>query len=134
MSTRHQLWKVMGLCLCMLAVSTLPAAALEKENFNLKTTEDLYMLCSVPPEHGDYAPASYSCRSFILGVVQFHDGISDSKHLPRVICYPEGTTVAEGRVAFVEWVEKNKNNSELMGELPVKGVVRALVEKYPCKK
>ena len=106
--TYYPIWKGMLFSVCMLAVSVLPAAALEKDDFNLQTTEDLLALCSLPQEHGDYSSASYSCMGFIRGVVQFHDGISDKEHIPRLICYPEGTTVAEGRAVFVEWGKKTE--------------------------
>lgn len=119
---------------CMLSLSVLPAAALEKNDFDFLTTEDLYMLCSADPAHGDFSSASYACRGFIAGAVQYHNGISDAKHLPRLICYPEGTTLKDGQVAFVQWAEKNKNNKELMNEYPVMGLVKALAEKYPCQK
>ncbi len=131
--TQYPLWKGMFFSVCILALSVPSAAGLEKDDFNLETTEDLLMLCSVQSEHGDYSSASYTCRGFIEGVAQYHDGVSDNKHLPRLICYPEGTTLEEGRIAFVQWGERNRSNADLMSELPVKGLVRALVEKYPCQ-
>jgi hypothetical protein len=35
-------------------------------------------------------------------------------------------------LAFIAWAEKNKDNKELMNQLPVRGLVKALAEKYPC--
>lgn len=119
---------------CVLVVSVLPAAALEKADFDFKTTEHLYNLCSVSMDHGDYSSAFYACSGFIHGTVQYHDGVSDKKNLKRLICYPPQTTLEEGKIAFVAWAEKNKNNADLMAELPVQGLVRALAEKYPCAK
>lgn len=119
---------------CVLFGSVLPAAALEKEDFNFQTTKNLYNLCSVPKDHGDHSSGFYACNGFIEATVQYHDGVSDRKNLKRLICYPAHTTLGEGRVAFVAWAETNKDNADLMGELPVLGLVRALAEKYPCAK
>ncbi len=133
--TKGNIWKSLTLSACILVGSVLPAAALEKEDFNFHTTEDLYSLCSVPQSHGeDYVAASYACRGFLEATVQYHDGVSDRKNLKRLVCYPKGTTLAEGKAAFIAWVEKNKKNTELMNELPVIGLVRSLADKYPCPK
>ena len=131
---KHTIWKCLTLFTCVLAGSVLPAAALEKGDFDFKTTRHLYNLCSVSQDHGDYAAASYACKGFIAGTVQYHDGISDEKNLKRLICYPANTTLADGKTAFVAWAETNVNDADLMGELPVLGLVRALAEAYPCGK
>ena len=118
------------------ATFLIPANALSdvgEADFSLRTTQDLHDLCSAPSDHPDYAPAIYSCRSFIEATVQYHDAVSDGKTLKRLICYPSSSTLEDARVAFVEWGEANARNRTLMGELPVMGVVRALEDKYPCK-
>jgi hypothetical protein len=76
--------------------------------------------------------ASFACRGFIEGAVQYHDAVSDRKHLKRLICYPQTATVADGRAAFVAWAQRNLGNRKAMEEVPVIGLVRALADKYPC--
>ncbi len=127
-------WKYLALSACMLAGSVLPAVALEKDDFDFHTTEDLYNLCSVSEGHGDYVASSYACRGFIAGAVQYHDGVSDAKNLKRLICYPASATLADGKAAFLSWGKANKNDAALMKEVPVIGLVKALAEKYPCAK
>ena len=134
MMKKHNVWKCLMLSACVLAGSVLPAVALEEKDFHFLTTENLYNLCSVPADHGDYATATYACRGFIAGVVQYHDGVIDSKNFKRLICYPKGTTLADGEAAFVTWAATNKNDKALMSDLPVMGLVRALSKKYPCSK
>jgi hypothetical protein len=46
-------------------------------HLSLRSTQDLYDLCSVPGDHPDYAPAIYSCRAFLDATVQYHDAVSD---------------------------------------------------------
>lgn len=109
------------------------AIAVQDENINFDTTEDLYQVCSVEPGAPEYVPASFACRGFIHGAVQYHDAVTDRKKLKRLICYPKSATIADGSMAFVAWAKKNAGNETLMNEKPVVGLVRALAEKYPCK-
>jgi hypothetical protein len=102
-------------------------------DFSLRTTQDLYDLCSAPSDHADYAPAIYACRSFIEATVQYHDAVSDGETLKRLICYPSSATLEDARTAFVAWAKSNARDKALMNEMPVMGVVRALEDKYPCK-
>jgi hypothetical protein len=116
----------------VMLLTALPAASREPDDFDLRTTRDLYTLCSAKPDTPAHDSSISACLGFISGVVQYHHGVNDGKRLPRWICYPEGTTRGDGRLAFIAWVEKNKDNKELMNQLPVRGLVKALAEKYPC--
>lgn len=127
-------FKSLALSAAVLLMTASSALALEKEDYNFLNTKHLYNLCSAPSDHNDFPTATYACRGFIAGAVQYHNGVSDIKKLPRLICYPEGTTLKDGEDAFNAWAEANKDNEELMSELPVEGLVRALSEAYPCKK
>ena len=109
------------------------AIAVQDEDINFKTTEDLYQVCSVAPGAPEYIAASFACRGFIAAAVQYHDEVSDRKKMKRLICYPKGSTIADGRAAFVAWAEKHSGNKKRMDEVPVVGLVRALAAKYPCK-
>ena len=110
------------------------AAAVDEADFSLRTTANLYDLCSVTSDHPDYAPAIYACRSFLEATVQYHDAVSDGKTLKRLICYPSNANLEDARRAFLAWAEANAGNRKVMAEMPVIGVVRALEDKYPCKR
>jgi len=118
----------------MAGVLSTPQAAVTEEDFHLESTEDLYQVCSVGSDASDYIPAIYECRGFIRGAVGYHDAVSDRKNLKRLICYPQSATLADGRLAFVDWAKANIDDQELMQEAPVVGLVRALATKYPCSK
>jgi hypothetical protein len=109
-------------------------AAVEDEDLDLYTAEDLFNTCSVEPGMPEYIPTSMACRAFIGATVQYHDAVSDRKHMKRLICYPKGATVDDGREAFVAWGKRNLGNKQRMGEAAVVGLVRALAEKYPCRR
>lgn len=132
--TKQNFFQGAILAASILAIASTSASALEQEDYRLRTTKSLYNVCSNPENSPDFSTSAAACNSFIRGVVQYHDGVSDGKHMKRVICYPEGATVADGVAAFVAWAQKNMNNTELMNELPVIGLVKALKEKNPCAK
>jgi hypothetical protein len=110
------------------------AGAVDKTDFNYESTQDLHDVCSVDPDDPNYIPAILACRAFIEAAVQYHDAVTDSKNLKRLICYGKDATIEKGRVAFLAWFEKHKDDKKLMEELPVIGLVRALADKYPCSK
>jgi hypothetical protein len=114
-------------------MSSQTAIAVQDEDVAFDTTEDLYQVCSVEPGSAEFIPASFACRGFIEATVQYHDEVSDRRHLKRLICYPKSATVADGRAAFVSWARRHVNDAKLMNEQPVVGLVRSLAEKYPCE-
>ena len=120
----------------VVATFLVPAIALSdvrEADFSLRTTQDLYDLCSAPSDHADYAPAIYSCRAFLEATVQYHNAVSDGETLKRLICYPSSATLEDARTAFVAWAKSNARDKALMNEMPVMGVVRALEDKYPAR-
>jgi hypothetical protein len=116
------------LALPFLASAFAPAFALEPEDLGFETTEDLLAVCSAPPA----SAAQLACTGFIEATVQYHDAVSDRRNLKRLVCYPSGTSIEDGRAAFLSWATANKDDAELMGEMPVVGLVRALAEAFPC--
>jgi hypothetical protein len=122
--------------LCVAAAAAMAAQtaqAVEDEDLNFDTTEDLYQVCAVTPDQPEYVAASFACRGFIEAAVQYHDQVTDRRNLKRLICYPQGASIADGRTAFVAWARANAGDAKLMGEAPVVGLVRALAAKYPCQ-
>ena len=132
MKTKSSLPTVLG-ALLLASTFAQPASAVDDEDVKFRTTEDLYQVCSVSEGEAEYVPASFACRGFIEGAVQYHDAVTDRKNLKRLICYPKGATVGDGRRAFNAWAKKHAGNKERMNELAVVGLVRALADKYPCK-
>lgn len=131
MTRRHSTPPILSAALAA-ACSVPSAMAVEDEDLRFKTTEDLYQVCSVAPAAAEYIPASFACRGFIEGAVQYHDAVTDRNNLKRLICYPQNATVADGRKAFVAWAKSNADNQNMMGEVPDVGLVRALAAEYPC--
>lgn len=110
------------------------ALAVEEADFRFDTTAALYDVCSVAPEAAEYPVANQACRAFIQATVQYHDEVSARRKLKRLICYPSGVTIEDGKQAFVAWAVTHNKDQKLMAEPPVVGMVRALAAKYPCSK
>jgi hypothetical protein len=94
------------------------AIAVQDEDIDFDTTEDLYQVCSVEPGVPEYVAASFACRGFIEAAVQYHDEVTDRKKLKRLICYPKTATVADGRTAFVAWARKHSVGIEMRRAQP----------------
>jgi len=106
--------------------------ATDASNFLLKTTEDLYRVCSTAPDDPLRGDAINFCEGYLLGVVNYHDAVTDRKHLKRLICYPPGVTRDEGIQAFVDWAASHQGDNKFMSDPPVVGAVRGLAHKWPC--
>ncbi|HUK07973.1 MAG TPA: Rap1a/Tai family immunity protein [Stellaceae bacterium] len=109
------------------------ARAVDKADFDLKTTEDLYKVCSVGPDDPLRAQALNFCEGFLLGVVSYHDQVTERRKLKRLICYPPTVTRDQGIQAFNNWAASHQQDQKYMNEPPVIGAVRGLASTWPCK-
>ena len=107
--------------------------AMDMGYFTLKTTEDLYRVCSVAPDDPLRREALDFCEGFLVGVVSYHDAVTDREHLKRLICYPQTATRDQGIQAFVDWAAAHQQDQKYMRDPAVYGAVRGLASKWPCK-
>ncbi|HZT19702.1 MAG TPA: Rap1a/Tai family immunity protein [Dongiaceae bacterium] len=125
----------MALLLAAVAAGLWPGLvqAATTSDFTLKTTEDLYRVCSDQPSDPLYSEALNFCQGFLLGVVSYHDAVTDREHLKRLICYPPTATRDQGIQAFVDWAARHQQDQKFMNDPPVVGAVRGLASRWPCK-
>lgn len=116
-----------GFCVCPIG-----ANALDTPPLSLRTTEDLYRVCTPAPDDPQRREALDLCEGFLVGAVSYHDAISDREHLKRLICYPSTATRDEGLAAFVAWAASHQQDRMFMSDPAVYGVVRGLASKWPC--
>ena len=109
------------------------ATAVEESDLAFETTDDLIQVCATPVADPAYVPAQTACTAFIEATLQYHDAVSDRRHLKRLTCYPAGTSIGDGRMALLRWADRHAGDAAKMSDLPVIGLVRALAEGYPCK-
>jgi hypothetical protein len=117
----------------MVALWPAMAGATDATSFVLKTTEDLYVVCTTPPDDPLRREAINFCQGYLLAVASYDFAISDRKNLQRLICVPEGATRAEGIQGFIDWAARHQQDRKFMDEPPVVGAVRGLASKWPCK-
>lgn len=108
------------------------ASATDTTNFVLRTTKDLYAVCSTPASDPLYTQAINFCEGYLLSVVNYDDAISDNKHMHRLICYPVTATRDEGIQIFVNWAADHQQDQSLMNSPPVLGAIRGLASKWSC--
>ncbi|NKN31831.1 Rap1a/Tai family immunity protein [Marichromatium bheemlicum] len=117
----------------VLALWSVPALALERQDFDFETTRNLYNICMVPAGEAPAMTTGVVCRGFIAATMQYHDAVSAHEALERLVCYPPTATLADAQAAFLDWAGDHASERTLMDEAPVKGVVRALAARYPCR-
>jgi len=109
------------------------ASAVEVSIFHLKTTRDLLDVCTTPESDAVHKEAIHYCVGFLAGAVGYHNALSEHKDMKRITCYPEGTTREDGVRVFIAWAQARKNDSTLMNESPIVGLMRSLNAQWPCK-
>lgn len=101
----------------------------EKAALFMKTSGDLYTLCSLDENNGLYDKGIAFCYGFVSGAMSFYGAIADSPKTPKVICtdhdIPRGVMVD----TFLRWAESNQDK---MQESPIDGLVRAAMDRWPC--
>ncbi len=99
-------------------------------DYDVPTTGDLVKLCSVSADDPLYQAAMGFCLGYIDAVMDYHAALTAGPNYDAIVC-PNGTVSREEVVGVVlEWSKTNAQH--LQNEAPVHGVMRAIVEKWPC--
>jgi hypothetical protein len=109
------------------------AQAADTASLSLRTTEDLYRVCTVPPSDPAYTEAADLCEGFLIGAISYHDAVSDRRHLKRLVCYPASATRSQGVQVFIAWAASHQQDQKFMADPAVVGLVRGLASKWPCQ-
>ena len=109
------------------------ARATDTANFTLKTTQDLYLVCSTASNDPLRTAAINFCEGYLLGILGYHDAITNRKPLKPLVCYPQTATRDQGVQAFIDWAASHQQDRKFMNDPPVVGAVRGLASKWPCK-
>ena len=106
--------------LCILSVLCLwpmPSAAVTRETFQVRTTQDLVDLCTAPETDPLHAAAIGFCFGYVMGVHHYHVAEQSGPDVKPMYCLPEPQPTRRQAVqTFVSWA---KQNSQYMGERPV---------------
>ena len=127
---------VLFLALVLLAPAIVGAAeqedTVEKEDFVVRTTEDLIDLCTPPPGHPLADEAIHFCEGYCVGAYHYYLAANAGPDGARWICFDDPPPSRDSVIAkFVEWAQKNP---QYMKENPVESLFRFLIQTWPCKK
>jgi hypothetical protein len=99
-------------------------------DYDVPTTGDLITLCNVSEDDPLYEAARGFCLGYIDAAMDYHAALTAGPNYEAIVC-PQGTVSREAVVTVVlEWSQSN--GQHLKSEAPVHGIMRALVEKWPC--
>jgi hypothetical protein len=107
------------------------AGAVQPSDFEFKTAENLYRVCSAPQSDPLFAEARQACYAFAYGAGLFYYEAVKAGKAKGVVCPGEKIDREAVRVAFVEWA---KAHPDKMSESPIDGLFRSAAARWPCPK
>jgi hypothetical protein len=108
------------------------ALSVTSEHHDVSTTGDLVELCSVSTGDPLFEAAMGFCLGYIEAAMDYHAALTAGPKYDAIVCPPTTVTREQVIVVFMDWSKGNAQH--LQGETPVHGVMRAIVEKWPCSK
>lgn len=121
-----------GVAAATLSVACVVANAnVTPENFVLRTSGDLFALCSVSQDDPNKIAAIHFCHGYILGID--HYGEATGRIARNLLyCPPEDLNLTrdEAVAMFVAWFRKNP---QYMSDTPIDGLLRWSMDTWPCE-
>jgi hypothetical protein len=108
-----------------------PATATSTDQFLVRRTQDLIVLCTTPETDPLHTAAMNFCHGYLLGAFHYHQELNvKAKH--KNVCLPDPPpTRTQGVQEFIKWTNANP---QYMNECAVETLAKFLVEKWPCPK
>jgi hypothetical protein len=120
--------RLVGICVILLAGVVLSGAA-TREDFVLKTGEDLIDLCTVDEKDPVSEAAFNFCLGFAVGTYRM---LVDFTKQDPVVCLPENAPSRNEAIQmFVAWA---RHNPQYHKDAPEDMVVRFILQQWPCPK
>lgn len=121
----------LGLVLSVvLSFAWLSASAVDVDDFHVRTTRDLFDLCSAKVDHELHDAAKGFCLGFVDAAHDYHHALTSGDLLAPIACSPEGTTREDAVNIFLNWARANPDLMD--SESAINGLMRAVSEKWPC--
>ena len=112
------------------AVAPASAQQLDREDFRIRSAQDLVDLCAVKSDDPLYVAAIHFCEGFASGAWQYHQAQANGPRGVRLVCPPDPPPTRDEAVAmFVAW---SGTHPQYMADPAVETMFRFLIEKYPC--
>lgn len=106
-----------------------PGAAVEPINFDVRNNADLADLCATPPTDPNYVAAIHFCHGVAVGIVRYHEALTEGKGFKPLFCFPVGVTRNQAIAAYVAYSKAHPDyGSSSVGDV----MLKFLIETYPC--
>ena len=111
-----------------LAVAT-SAQAVQRDDFVIKTAEDVVDVCSTTASDPLHTAAANFCQGYLVGLYQTLEALKAKSKKP-LFCPPTPPPTRDNAIAeLMTWA---KAHPEYKDENPVNFVVKFLTDKWPC--
>lgn len=119
-------------CLIAFLAPGLVLAGVSEEDFKVRTTQNIYNLCTAAAKDPLHDNAVHFCQGFLLGAFEYHEAIHNGPEGKPLVCLPEKPPTRDEAIAmFMEWI---KAHPHYLNDKPVESEFRFLMEKWPCKR
>jgi len=106
------------------------AAAIDAEDFEVRTTQDLVDLCTTPPSDPKHVAAIHFCHGFMVGAYDYH-ALTRGEYNEHFFCVPSPRPTRKQAIeGFVAWARANPQHLESPA---VDSEFRYLGEAWPCR-
>jgi Ssp1 endopeptidase immunity protein Rap1a len=123
-------WKGWVIVLTMLLWPFYPAA-LTRDDFLIRTTQDVITLCTASESEPLYQAAIGFCHGDAAGAYQYYQATTAGAEQATLVCLPEPPpTRAEAIQMFVAWA---KAHPQYLNERPVDSLCRFLGTTFACR-
>lgn len=121
----------LALALVIALLAARPASALlTREDFFVKTTQDLIHLCEVSDDDPLRLAGIGFCHGYLVGAYQYMQALTDGPKSKPWVCPPSPPpTRVEAVKMFVAWC---KDHPQYLQDVPVETLGRFLAETWPC--
>jgi hypothetical protein len=123
-------WKGLVIVLTMLLWPSY-SSALTRDDFLIRTTQDLLKLCTASESEPLYQAAIGFCHGFATGAYQYYQANTAGAEQAAFVCLPEPPpTRAEAIQPFVAWAQAHP---QYLNERPVDSLFRFLGTTFACR-
>ena len=106
------------------------SAALTRDDFLIRTTQDLITLCTARESEPLYQAAIGFGHGYAAGAYQYYQATTTGAEQAAFVCLPEPPPRAEAIQMFVAWA---KAHPQYLNERPVDSLFRFLGTTFACR-
>jgi hypothetical protein len=113
-------------------VAPVVTAEVTRENFLMRSGQDLAALCGAGTSDPYFERALSFCHGYLVGSYDFYKGTSAGRPSRQLVCLPKPPPARyEVALQFVEWARRNPRDAS---ESAVDALYRFAALTWPCKR